>query len=47
MAYDENPKANGKIDIENKILTRSGMKLSLNGAMEDLLKKTQEELWKE
>jgi hypothetical protein len=47
VAYDENPKANGKVDIENKILTRSGMKLSLNGAMEDLLKKTQEELWKE
>ncbi|CAI6338753.1 unnamed protein product [Periconia digitata] len=47
VAYDENQKGTGKVDIDSKVLSRSGMKLNLNGAMEDLLKKTQEELWKE
>jgi hypothetical protein len=45
VAYDENYKAPGKMDIDSKVLTRSAVKQSLNLAMEDLLKRGQEELW--
>lgn len=47
IGFDENHKAQGKVDVDNKVLSRSGVKLSLNLAMEDLLKKTREELWKD
>lgn len=45
VIYDETVKVQGKADVENKILNKSGVKISLNAAMEDLLRKLQEELW--
>jgi hypothetical protein len=47
VAYDENHKGTGKVDIDSKVLGKSAIKLSLNLAMENLLSKTQEELWKD
>lgn len=47
VGYEENPKAGGKVDIDSKLMLKSAVKLNLNQAMEDLLKKTQEELWKD
>lgn len=47
VGYEENAKVGGKIDIDSKVLMKSAVKLNLNQAMEDLLKKTQEELWKD
>ncbi|KAL1602791.1 hypothetical protein SLS60_006212 [Paraconiothyrium brasiliense] len=47
VGYEENQKVGGKIDIDSKILLKSSVRLSLNQAMEELLKKTQEELWKD
>ena len=48
VVYEENHKATaGKVDIDSKVLQKSAVKLNLNQAMEDLLKKTQEELWKD
>lgn len=47
VAYEEHHKTAGKVDIDSKTLLRSAVKLNLNQAMEDLLKKTQEELWKD
>jgi hypothetical protein len=47
VGYEENQKAVGKVDVDSKVLVKSGVKLNLNQAMEDLLKKTQEELWKD
>ncbi|KAF2122542.1 hypothetical protein BDV96DRAFT_681220 [Lophiotrema nucula] len=45
VGYDETIKAPGKTDVTSKVLSRSAIKMSLNLAMEDLLKKLQEELW--
>ena len=47
VGYEENHKVGGKVDTDSKVLLRSAVKLNLNQAMEDLLKKTQEELWKD
>jgi hypothetical protein len=47
IGYDEAHKNPGKVDIDSKVIQRSGIKTSLNLAMEDLLRKTQEELWKD
>jgi hypothetical protein len=45
VAYDEDIKGSGKVNIDHKSLLKSGVKMTLNMAMEDLLRKTQEELW--
>jgi hypothetical protein len=47
IGYDESHKGSGKVDVDSKVLARSAVKTSLNLAMEDLLRKTQEELWKD
>ena len=48
VAYEENRKGTtGNIDVDSKVLTKGAPKLSLNLAMEDLLKKLQEEMWKD
>jgi hypothetical protein len=47
VGYEENPKAGGKVDVDSKVLVKSAVKLNLNQAMEDLLKRTQEELWRD
>jgi hypothetical protein len=45
VVYDEAFRTHDKIDVDSKVLTKSPAKLSLNLAMEELLKKMQEELW--
>lgn len=47
VGYEENPKVNGKCDVDGKVLVKSAVKLNLNQAMEDLLKKTQEDVWRD
>ncbi|KAL5374279.1 hypothetical protein PMIN06_009931 [Paraphaeosphaeria minitans] len=47
VGFEENHKATGKCDVDSKVLARSAVKLNLNQAMEDLLKKTQEESWRD
>ncbi|KAJ4290900.1 hypothetical protein N0V90_010096 [Kalmusia sp. IMI 367209] len=47
IGYEDTQKAMGKVDVDSKVLTKSAVKLNLNLAMEDLLKKTQEDLWKD
>lgn len=45
VVYDETYKSQEKIDVSSKVLKKSPSKLSLNLAMEELLRKMEEELW--
>lgn len=47
VGYEENHKATGRVDVDSKVLGKSAVRQSLNQAMEDLLKRMQEELWKD
>jgi hypothetical protein len=45
VCYDEVHKpATGKVDLDSKLISKSVVKLTLDAAMEDLLRKLQEEL---
>lgn len=45
MVYDETFKTPDKIDVDSKVLTKSPTKMTLNLAMEELLRKMEDDLW--
>ena len=45
VRYEERYRGPGNVDVESKVLSRSAVKFSLNLAVEDLLRKVQEEAW--
>ena len=47
VVYEENHKPAGRVDVDGKVVGRSAVKTGLNLAMEDLLRKGQEELWRD